>query len=186
MKQQMFRVVCGAILLPVSVSLALACDTGRGPIKVAADQNAVLVADFARTAGIADLAAIVAPGEPDSRPSSRFAPTELTVYEVSGTLLAIEKEPDGDYRLVIADPDHPQTTMLAEAPDPACAAGSRFAGNISAVRHALDRKFGQFLRLTPDLPVTATGIAFFATLRGREGAAPNGIELQPLIGVAFP
>jgi len=150
-----------------------------------AGRGAVLIAHFARTAGITDLAEIAAPSRPNSRPSRRFAPAETTVYKISGTLTAIEKGPSGDYRLVIADWDNPQITMIAVSPDPACASGSRFADNIAAVRHVLDRKLGQFRRLTPNLPLTATGIAFFDTLRGQEGAAPNGIELHPLIGIFF-
>jgi hypothetical protein len=174
----------GTALLLSSVSLAAACGTERRPVQVAADQDAVEIADFARPAGIAELAAIAAP--PTARPSARLAPAELTVYTVSGTLLAIDKTADGDIRLVIADPDRPQTTMIAVAPDPACAAGSRFADNIAAVRNAIERKFGTFSRVTPNLPVTATGIAYFGAWRGAPGTAPNGIELHPLIGVAFP
>ena len=176
----------GAALLLSGASLAAACGTERRPVQVAADQNAVEIADFARTAGIAELAAISAPEAPAARPSARFAPAELTVYTVSGALLAIDKTADGDIRLVIADADQPKTAMIAVAPDPACAAGSRFADNIAAVRNAIDRKFGAFSRLTPNLPVTATGVAYFGARRGEPGTAPNGIELHPLIGVAFP
>jgi hypothetical protein len=85
------QVVCAAISLLASVALASACGTERRLVKVAADQNAVLIADFARTAGIADLAAIAAPGRPDARPNSRFAPAELTVYQVSGTFSRSEE-----------------------------------------------------------------------------------------------
>jgi hypothetical protein len=144
------------------------------------------IADFARSADVADLAAIGAPSKPDARPSLRFTPAELTVDQIFGPLTAIEKKPNRDYRLVIADPDHPEITMIAAAPDPACASASRFADNMAGVRRSLDRKFGQFLQLTLNLPVTATGIAFFGSLRRQEGAAPNGIELAPLIDVAFP
>jgi hypothetical protein len=186
LNQRTSRIVCAAALLLASVAAADACGTERQLVQIAADQNAVSIADIARTASIADLAVIAAPSQPGSRPVSRFVPAELTVYEVAGTLVAIEREPDGDYRLVIADPDHPQITMIAESPDPVCASASRFTDNIAAVRHALDQKFGQFLRLTPGLPMTATGIVFFDTLRGRYGAAPNGVELAPLIGVFFP
>jgi hypothetical protein len=177
----MVRVVVGAGLLLTFSPLALACGGARWPVGMAADQSAVRIADFARTAGIADLAEIAVPSMPDSRPNSRFAPAETTVYKISGTLTVIEKRPNGDYRLVIAASDNPQITMIAVSPDPACASGSRFADNIAAMRHVLDRKFGQFRRLTPNLPLTA----FFDTLRGQEGAAPNGIELHPLIGVFF-
>jgi hypothetical protein len=185
MKFRICRVVTTALLL-LAPAAAAACGTERHLVKVAADQSAVRILDFARSASVADLAAIDAPSRPDARPSARFTPTELTVYQAFGRLAAVEKEPNGDYRLIIADPDHPEITMIAVAPDPACASGSRFADNVAAVWRSLDRKSGQFPKLTPNLPVTATGIAFFSSLRGQEGAAPNGIELAPLIGVAFP
>jgi hypothetical protein len=175
-----------AALLLAPFSRASACPAERPLVRVAADQNAVLIADFARTADIAELAAIAPPNTPAARPSARFAPAELTVYTVSGTLLAIDKLADGDDRLVIIDPDQPQTLLIAVAADPACAAGSRFADNIAAVHNALLRKFGTFSRLMPNLPVTATGIAFFAGRPAPAGTAPNGIELQPLLGIAFP
>jgi hypothetical protein len=164
---------------------AAACDGARPLVAVAADQNAVLVANSARTAGIAELGALAAPSDPAARPASRFAPVELTVYEVSGTLLAIDRQPDGDYRLVIDDRQQPPAMLIAVAAAADCADDSRYADNIRAVRRALDRQFGSFQRVTPNLPVTATGIAYFAA-RGQPGAAANGVELRPLIGVAFP
>jgi hypothetical protein len=177
--------VATAVLLSSS-SLACACGTERPLVRVAADQNAVQIEEFPRTAGIPELDAFAAPKIPDARPSARFAPAEFIAYTISGTLLAIDRTTDGDDRLIIADPDQPQATIVAVAPDPACAAGSRYAANIAAVRDALARKFGNFSRLTPNLPVTATGIAFFSSRRGQAGMAANGIELQPLIGIAFP
>jgi hypothetical protein len=185
MKQPLGFFVGTAMLLS-SFSLDAGCGGERRLVQVAADQNAVEVADFARTAGIAELGAIAAPQAPAARPSARFAPAEFTVYTVSGTLLAIDRTVDGDDRLVIADPQQPQTMIVAVAPDPACAAGSRFADNIVAVHNAIERKFGTFSRLTPDIPVTATGIAYFSARRGEPGTAPNGIELHPLMGFAFP
>ena len=174
------------MLLLFASAGAAACGGERQPVAVAADRNAVLIADFARTESIAQLAALAAPRRPDARPDTRFAPAELTVWEVSGTLRTIAKDPDGNYRLVIADPDQPELTLVAVAPDPACTAGSRFSANILAVRHALDRTFGPFSQLAPDRPVTATGIGFFSAAGSAAGAAPNGFELAPLIGVAFP
>jgi hypothetical protein len=184
--QKALGFVVGTVMLVSSFSLAAACGDERRPVQVAADQNAVEIADFPRTANIAELAAIIAPPAPAARPSARFAPAEFTVYTVSGTLLSIDRTADGEIRLVIADREPPQTEIVAVAPDPACAAGSRFADNIAAVRDAIERKFGTFSRLTPALPVTATGIAYFSARRGEPGMAPNGIELHPLIGLAFP
>ena len=175
-----------AALLFGAASGARACAVERRRVRVAADQNAVLIAEFARPAAIAELAAIAAPTTPAARPSARFEPAELTLYTLSGTLLVIDRTAAGDDRLVIADPDRPQTAIVAVAADPACAAGSRFADNIAAVRNAIQRKFGTFSRVTPNLPVTVTGVTFFAGGPRPVGTAANGLELQPLIGIAFP
>jgi hypothetical protein len=176
--------VAAALVLGAS-SGARACAVERRLVRVAADQNAVLIAEFARPAGIAELAAIAAPSAPAARPSARFAPAELTLYTLSGTLLAIDRTAAGDDRLVIADFDQPQIAIVAVAADPACAAGSWFADNIAALRNAIQRKFGTFSRVTPNLPVTVTGVAFFAGGPRPAGTAANGLELQPLIGIAF-
>jgi hypothetical protein len=178
----MFRAaLAAAMLLPALLSLASACPVWRARVAVAADRNAVLIADFARPAAIAELAALAAPGDSGTRPDARHAPVELTLYTISGTLRAIDRLPDGGDRLAIADPAQP-AMMIAVAVDPDCAAASRFAANIRAVRRAIDRQFGQFRALAPNLPVTATGVAFLAG-RGRETGA---VELSPLIGIAFP
>jgi hypothetical protein len=75
--------------------------------------------------------------------------------------------------------------MIVEAPDPRCASGSHFLDNIVFVRHVLDQKFGQIVRLEPNVPVTVTGVAFFDTLHGQEGVAPNAIELHPIFVITF-
>jgi hypothetical protein len=58
--------------------------------------------------------------------------------------------------------------------------------DIVFVRHVLDQKFGQIVRLQPNVPVTVTGVAFFDTLHGQEGVAPNAIELHPIFVITFP
>jgi hypothetical protein len=63
--------------------------------------------------------------------------------------------------------------------------GSQFSDNIGFVRHTLDEKFGEIVRLEPNLPVTVTGVAFFDTQHGQEGVAPNAIELHPILTITF-
>ena len=129
------------------------------------------------------------PNHPETRRSSRFRPIELTTFKVAGILKAVKKETDQDYHLVIADPANPDVTMIVEAPDPRCALGSKFLDNIDFVRHEIDRQFGfgvaEIRRLEPNVPVTVTGVAFFDALHGQEGVAPNGIELHPILVIAF-
>jgi hypothetical protein len=81
--------------------------------------------------------------------------------------------------------------MIVESPAPHCAQG-RFAQQIQAVRDAIDGQFPVFtedetvmIRVRLNIPVTVTGVAFFDTLHGQEGVAPNGIELHPTLSISF-
>jgi hypothetical protein len=188
----MRRAVLGAIMLLVSGSAAFACGAERWPVKVGTDRDGRKVANLPRATTIAQLTSITAPAHPESRRSARFAPIELTTFQIKGILTVIKKEADQDYHLVIADPTNPRVTMIVESPDPTCASGSRFLNNITTVRTMLDRTlqlgsptFAETLRSAPNMPVTVTGVAFFDTLHGQEGVAPNGIELHPMLSIDF-
>ena len=132
------------------------------------------------------------PAHPNTRRSTRFAPTELTTFQVKGILRVIRKEPDQDYHLVITDPINPRVTMIVESPDPTCALGSQFLDNITSVRTMLDRTLQLNRVFSPEnrrselsLPVTVTGVGFFDVLHGQEGVARNGIELHPVLMIDF-
>jgi hypothetical protein len=178
--------LCLAFAAVLAGPAAAACGGERWPVKVAADRNAVLIEDYVHTATLAELGEIAAPSDPAARQDTRFLPQEARVWEVSGTLLSIQRMADDDLRLVVADPYPPHAMIVAVAPAPDCAWKSRFAANIRAVRNALERRFGRFSWLTPGVPVTLTGIAYFGVGRGEPGAAPNDLELHPLLGIAFP
>jgi hypothetical protein len=181
----MHRAILGALALVVSGSAALACGTERWPVKTGTDRDAASVANFPTPTTVAQLGSVAPPARPGVRPNSRFRPTELTTFQITGILKLVKKETDRDYHLVIADPTNPATTIIVEAPDPNCAQGSHFLDNIIFVRQLLEQKFGQITRLEPNVPVTVTGIAFFDLKHGQEGIAPNGIELHPVLIIAF-
>lgn len=182
----MRRLVLGNLVILASATAACACGTGRWTVKTGTDADARSVVTVAQAARIGDLVALPAPADPNAQPVSRFAPVEMKVFAVSAILIVTERERDEDYHLVIADPDDPGMTMIVEAPNPPCAEGSVFAGDILAVRQAIEGKFGPITtRQRRDIPVTVTGIAFFDTLHGQEGVAPNGIELHPLLSIQF-
>jgi hypothetical protein len=190
----MHRAVWGFIAFLASgcvVCAALACGTERWPVKVGTDRDARKVANLPQATTIAQLISITAPIHPESRRNARFAPTELTTFQIKGVLTVIKKETDQDYHLVIADPTNPGLTMIVESPDPNCASGSQFLDNITFVRAMLDqalqrdRAFVEASRSEPNIPVTVTGIAFFDALHGQEGVAPNGIELHPVLMIDF-
>jgi hypothetical protein len=184
--------ILGLIALLASGSAALACGTERWPVKIGTDKDARKVATSPKLATIAQLRLIAAPARPNSRPSARFAPTELTTFQVKGILRVIKKEADQDYHLVITDPINPRVTMIVESPDPTCALGSQFLDNITSVRTTLDQTLQLDRLFSPEnsrsdlsMPITVTGVAFFDVLHGQEGVAPNGIELHPILMIDF-
>jgi hypothetical protein len=188
----MRRAVLAAILLLASASAAFACGTERWAVKIGTDRDASKVATSPQVAAIAQLRSIAAPARPNSRPKTRFAPTELRTFQVKGILRVIKKETDQDYHLVITDPINPRITMIVESPDPQCASGSQFLDNIASVRTMLDRTLQLDRIFSPEnsrselsMPVTVTGVAFFDVLHGQEGVAPNGIELHPILMIDF-
>jgi hypothetical protein len=188
----MRRAVLGAIVLLASASAAFACGTERWSVKVGTDRDASRVATSPQVTTIAQLRLIAAPPRPNSRPRTRFAPTELTTFQVKGILRVIKREADQDYHLVITDPVNPRLTMIVESADPTCASGSQFLDSITSVRTMLDRTLQLDRVFSPEnrrselsMPVTVTGVAFFDVLHGQEGVAPNGIELHPILMIDF-
>ncbi len=76
--------------------------------------------------------------------------------------------------------------MIAEGLDPACAGAcpSGFATVYARVRQKLlDYLNSAQSEARP--PVRITGIGFFDYLHGQRGVALNGIELHPVLDVAF-
>jgi hypothetical protein len=78
--------------------------------------------------------------------------------------------------------------MIAEAPNPSCVGStSPFKAKITAVRTT----FPNALHPTTlwgyvHRAVRLQEIGFLDELLGQTGAAPNGIELHPLLGIAIP
>ncbi|HEY0156863.1 MAG TPA: hypothetical protein VGF28_06165 [Thermoanaerobaculia bacterium] len=161
---------------------AAACGLDRWPVKTASDVDAALIHVTALPAAIQTLQAIPPPRPlPQDR---RVAPVETTVYSVIATMVAYRITPESTIELVLSD--EAGRTMLAQIPDPACAAGSRFLEEISDTR----RRF--LTRYTPAesfayaaVPVDVRGVGFFDFLQGQRGGAPNGIALSPVIDIDY-
>jgi hypothetical protein len=117
---------------------------------------------------------------------ARADPVEVTVYRVEARLLALFGEADGDYHLVLASLRDPTITMIAEVPDPGCA-GACASGHAEVYarvrRKLMDRLDSPQTEARPLIRVT--GVGFFDFLHGQRGAAPNGLELHPVLDVEF-
>lgn len=163
-----------------AISYANACGVERWGVKVASDLP-VGIYPQPISATIAALSAIPAP----VNPIKRVSPVETAVFSLDATMVLIKHEADGDYHIVLRDDDG--STMIVEAPDPACATDSYVLDAITSVRSAIDEHFRGPLtgRKRTASPVTVTGIGFWDRCHGQEGRAANCVELHPLLGIEF-
>jgi hypothetical protein len=127
-----------------------------------------------------------------STPRQRGA--EGTIFRVQARLVAARASDsssgDGDIRLVIADPTTDET-MVAAFPDPNCAPAShspkRSQMTIARVSFIARCQFPPLGRYAPlHGTATVTGVGFYAAKGNGRGAAPNGIELHPVLGFTGP
>src|SRR5258708_39216412 len=103
----------------LSTSLDLAGGKERWALKTVTNKDAAKVQDVPTPATINQLRQIAAPINPNVRPDSRYSPTELTTYEVTGYITLIKAEADQDYHIVLAD--DAGRTMIVESTHPDCA-----------------------------------------------------------------
>jgi hypothetical protein len=163
----------------------------RWPVKTGTDEDVSRVDATPVATTIEELVKLARPWAPTLDPpamqSRRAAPAELTVYTVEGTLVSGYLEADGDFVLTIAGPTG--TTMRVEAPNPSplfVSPTSRWAREISVVRKQLDEKLKPTQRVTRiSVRARITGVGFFDRAHGATGAAPNVIELHPVLRAEF-
>lgn len=113
----------------------------------------------------------------------RQAPIETTVYRVDAFLVGVLDENDQDIHLILADRNDLQTTLIAEIPDPNCegACASGFASRYALARQLVEKHFSN-----RRAPVRVTGVGFIDFNHGQAGAAPNQVELHPVLAIEFP
>ena len=179
-------------LLLVCPSAASACGIERWAVKVLTDSDHTKIGTRALSKTVSNLRGEPAPSQVQVRAAddSRFAPVETHVVIVNAVLLRYRFETDGDFHLVIADPDNLQRTMIAEIPDPGClSSNQRFAAAARDMRARLVNRFGSprghVVRLVPPTPIRIRGVPFFDIKHSRpqDGVAPNLIEIHPVLGV---
>ncbi len=173
-------------LLLLSIPIQVwACGKERWSVKTVTDKDAVKVQEAPTPSTINQLRQIAAPLNPNLRPDSRYSPTELTTYEVTGYITLIKAEADRDYHIVLTDNNG--RTMIVESTHPDCAQKSRFKPEIDQVRAALDQAFKGPINkpIKTRKLATVTGVGFFDRIHGQTGVAPNGIELHPILQVVL-
>jgi hypothetical protein len=123
---------------------------------------------------------------PASLPAhNRVATTETSVFVISGTLTQYRVEGDSDIHAVVKDASG--RSMIVELPAPACVAHTQpFKTQITSARQAfVTRNPASTTWRYVRRAIKVRGIGFWDNPNG-VGAAPNGIELHPVLGVSFP
>jgi len=168
----------------VIITAAGACGVEREAVKTGTDSTANLVNLTPQDTTIANLRSQPLPASlPAATRVSNTAETKL--WRVNATLTVYKLETDSDFHLVLADASG--TTMIAELASPSCDAGSAWATQIARARSAFTAKFTPTSSFqTANIPVIATGVGMFDFAHGQTGAAPNQIELHPMLDVCFP
>jgi hypothetical protein len=122
----------------------------------------------------------------------RNAPVELERFTVDAVILKWKQEGDQDLHLVLADPDHLASTLVAEIPNAQCSTvasspeADLFKQARAAVVAALGTPSNSQFKDGGHTRVRVSGVTFFDKVAHGEGHALNGVELHPVLHVAFP
>jgi hypothetical protein len=114
--------------------------------------------------------------------------SERTLYQVVANLVEVKKEFDGDYHLVLEDPQT-HLRMIAEIPDTDGFAPRTYRDRFGNAREAIDRIVGNpsMVARSPKSTTTLeiTGLGFFdeAHVFTPNGMSPNCREIHPVLGI---
>jgi hypothetical protein len=150
----------------------------RWPVKTLTDADRSRVVREPVDTTVAALSSL--PRAPEPLPHDRrLPPHEVTVYRIQARLVAAHKMLDGDFHMLIADPEAPSARMIVEIPAPEEGRSSGLAETFRRARQQV-RRHGAKGRL-----IRVTGVGFFDYTHWQPGAARNGFELHPLLSVEF-
>ncbi len=158
---------------------------GTWTVKTGTDADATNVDLHPEEATVTRLASLPVP--PALGPNSpRLAPHEFKTYIVRNVQVTSDTlENDGDYHIVLSDGT---SSLVSEGPHPACVdTTSAVACYIPVARKAASDALNPTTTRKDPLGVLATviGVAFFDLEHGQIGAAPNDIELHPVLAICF-
>src|SRR5215472_17527710 len=164
------------------------CGVERWSVKTGTDADVQQVdLSHPKPTTISDLIQLPAPSPIPK--NNRVAPTETTLWVVNATLTDYKLETgssgDSDYHLVLDDGQG--HTMIAEISSPNCVqTTSPFATQIASARAKCDSQLTASPSFqTANVPVQITGVGMFDFSHNQHGAAPNVIELHPVLSIVF-
>lgn len=175
-----------AIFFGCLLPLAHACGRERWLAKNLGDGTAL--DGPIRTVDVNYLRALPRPGGTQGFDAPRV-PAERRMYHVYGELLGFKLEDDGDIHAIIAESGDRSATVIVEIPDPRCMYGAPAVRlrQVAQTRLAFVKRSGippyRSMRLAYQ-PIAVTGPAFFDFEHGQGGAAPNDVEIHPVLALS--
>lgn len=115
----------------------------------------------------------------------RMAGIEFQNYTITCKITIKKNEDDNDYHLVLSSGGE---TMVGEVPDPVCsaAASSAHVNEFIASRNWVNTHIGTGGVANVNIaPVDVTGVSFVDVYHGQTGAAPNQMEIHPILDIRF-
>jgi calcineurin-like phosphoesterase family protein len=162
------------------------CGSSRWAVKTLSDAGARKLAARPKRTTVRKLRALRRPRV--GRNTPRIGGVETAKYTVRAKLVQMRRAGDREIELVIAQPGSRKRTMAVKFPDVTCrgAIASVHKTEMRAARSALRRACGsapakRVRRLRGSAKIT--GVGFFGVRKGKRyrRAAPNGIELHPVL-----
>ena len=157
--------------------------TERWSEKVLTDNLANTVDFTPKPTSIAHLVAIATPTPNSTMP--RYQPVEDSTYIVACKITIKKAEADSDFHLVLSNGSQ---TLIGEIPDPICAsvAASPYVCQFQTCRNFINAHIASGDVFNVNIPqVVVTGVAFIDPPHGQTGAAPNNLELHPILNIYF-
>jgi hypothetical protein len=166
---------------------ATVCGGFRWPVKIGSDATRFQVSHTITYTSVGYLDRRVPPASFGSYARNhRIKQQEFRTWQLSATLVAVRLEHDGDFHLRLRSSGH---LMIGEIPKPGCVtSASLWKAGITSARRAITSRYSvsqsswHYIYRT----VTIRGLGFFDDETGTTGAAPNNIELHPVIYIKFP
>ena len=185
-----FMSLCFLVPPPGQADKPLGTDP-RLVVMTATDPGAQRIASRPRPTTIATLSAMPRPAALplDGKPAPqyrhvRFAPVETTLWAVDADLIEIHHADDGDYHLLLKDPQGRR--LVCELPDPAkLQRPCRFAGAMVRARARLALLKPSKTVMLVNTHVQIIGVGYFGAANPLESSARNGIQLHPVVSIMF-
>jgi len=172
---------------PASAS-TIACGHWRWPVKTGSDATRHQVH---RTISYTTVAYLDRQARPasftDYAQNHRIKPAEFRTWQLSRiTLVAVKLEDDGDIHLRLRSPAG--NLMIGEIPLPRCvSSASLWKAAITSARSTVTSRYSVSLSEWHyvNRTISIRGLGFFDEEHNVTGAAPNDIELHPVIWIRF-